>query len=236
VARNPRIVRQVYFLPFFPQGLLSFLPYCCVVDPWAFTNRTSSSAILLCPLCVPDGFSKYLICKNCFCKSFFLTKNITHVNHSYMKQMHKNRPSDLLFPFTDAHEAYVHLRRTHDAVHRHVSKKLMKWGLSVPKYGVLVRVYDHKELPISDLSNQIFRGNSNMTTLINRMEKDGLVRRFDGNRDRRFKMIRLTPKGLRLAPLVIKEYRAFQQEMMDCLSSNERQDLIVLLKKFKESL
>ena len=153
-----------------------------------------------------------------------------------MKQMSKNQPSDLLFPYTDAHEAYVQLRRTHDAIHRHVSKKLAKWGLSVPKYGVLRRVYDHKELSISYLSNQIFRGNSNMTTLINRMEKDGLLRRFNGDRDRRVKMIRLTPIGLRLAPVVIKEYRAFQQQMMDCLSVKERQDLLVILKKLKESL
>lgn len=153
-----------------------------------------------------------------------------------MKQKQKRRPSDILFPFTDAHQTYVQLRRTHDAIHRHVSKKLTKWGLSVPKYGVLVRVYDHKALSISYLSTQIFRGNSNMTTLINRMEKDGLVCRVDGDKDRRVRMIRLTPKGLRLAPLVIKEYRAFQQKMMDRLTTKERKVLFQLLQKLKNSI
>ncbi|MCX5909983.1 MAG: MarR family winged helix-turn-helix transcriptional regulator [Deltaproteobacteria bacterium] len=153
-----------------------------------------------------------------------------------MKQKSERRPSDLLHPFTDAHETYVQLRRTHDAIHRHVSKKLAQWDLSVPKYGVLVRVYDHKELSISYLSTQIFRGNSNMTTLINRLEKDGLVCRGNGDKDRRVTMIRLTPKGLRLAPVVIKEYRAFQPATMDGLSVKERRVLLHLLKKVKERI
>ena len=153
-----------------------------------------------------------------------------------MKQRNNDLPSDLLHPFSDPQEAYVQLRRTHDAIHRHVSKKLAKWDLSVPKYGVLVRLYDHKELSSSYLSTQIFRGNSNMTTLINRMEKSGLVCRVNIDKDRRVRMIRLTPDGLRLARVVIKEYRAFQQEMMDCLSIKERSVLLRLLKKVEASL
>lgn len=165
-----------------------------------------------------------------------MTRNITHVKYPHMKHQSKQRPSDLCFPITDAHQCYMELRRTHDAVHRHVSQKLKKWGLSVPKYGVLVRLYDNKELSSSYLSSQIFRGNSNMTTLINRMEKDGLVTRCNGDRDRRVRMIRLTPKSLRLAPKVIKEYRAFQRQMMGCLSTQERKVLLNLLKKLKNSL
>ncbi len=153
-----------------------------------------------------------------------------------MRHAEKGLLSDSILPRTDAQEAYVLLRRTHDAIHRHVSEKLMKWNLSVPKYGVLKRVYDHKELSISYLSGQIFRGNSNMTTLINRMERDGLIQRVNGQKDRRVTMIRLTRKGLRLAPVVIKGYRAFLQQMMDCLSSKERQVLINLLEKIKDSL
>ena len=165
-----------------------------------------------------------------------MTRVITHANFSRMSQADKGLLSDSISPRTDAHEAYVKLRRTHDAIHRHVSEKLMKWNLSVPKYGVLKRVYDHKELSISYLSGQIFRGNSNMTTLINRMERDGLIQCSNGQKDRRATMIRLTPKGLRLAPVVIKEYRAFQQQMMECLSTKERQVLIKLLKKIKHSV
>jgi len=112
-----------------------------------------------------------------------------------MRHADKGLLSDSISPRTDAQEAYVLLRRTHDAIHRHVSEKLMKWDLSVPRYGVLKRVYDHKELSISYLSGQIFRGNSNMTTLINRMERDGLIQRINGQKDRRVTMIRLTLKA-----------------------------------------
>jgi DNA-binding MarR family transcriptional regulator len=145
--------------------------------------------------------------------------------------------SDLIFPRTPAIQAYMALRRTHDAIHRHVSKKLAEWNLSVPKYGVLVRLYDHGSLPISVISSQIFRGNSNVTTLIHRMEREGLVKRFGNGHDRRVKEVRLTKKGLALASRVIGRYKPFlHQMMMNGLTPKEQEELQKLLKRLQDSL
>lgn len=148
----------------------------------------------------------------------------------------KEKRSEALFPFTEGLQAYLELRRTHDALHRHVSQKLAQWDLSVPKYGVLVRLYDHGSLPISELSTQIFRGNSNMTTLINRMERDGWVQRLGSECDRRVKKIHLTPQGRKWAPRIIREYRAFLQQAMNCLSKCEQKSFLQCLRKIKETL
>lgn len=145
--------------------------------------------------------------------------------------------SDVVFPKTPAIQAYMALRRTHDAIHRHVSKKLAQWNLSVPKYGVLVRLYDHDSLPLSELSSQIFRGSSNITTLIHRMEREGLVQRFGNGKDRRIKEVRLTKKGMELAARVIGEYKPFlHQMMMKGLTPEEHMLLLKLLNRIQASL
>jgi len=99
-----------------------------------------------------------------------------------------------------------------------------------------MRLYDHEALYLTELSNLIFRGNSNITTLITRLERDGLVERFNGE-DRRVKKVRLTPKGQALIPKVISEYRSFLNQMMaKGLSPKNQRDLIKILSHLRESI
>jgi DNA-binding MarR family transcriptional regulator len=160
--------------------------------------------------------------------------NIFHMRNNMPMKKSYRRKSELCFPITDAISAYVTLQRTNDAIHRHTSTKLAKWGLSVPKYGVMMQLYDHESIALSEIGNLIFRCNSNMTTLIGRMERDGLVEEISSDRDRRVKKIRLTKKGRRVAPKVIGEYRKFLHQMMsESLSPNEQRVLIDLLNRVK---
>ena len=153
-----------------------------------------------------------------------------------MKEI-SNRKSDLCFPMTNGIKAYVFIRKTHDVIHRHVSTKLAKWGLSVPKYGLILQLYDHDHLPLSALSNLIFRGNSNMTSLINRLQRDGFVQRVNISNDQRVKEFTLSKKGRDLAPKIISEYRGFLHQMMiNCLTPTEQEMLINLLDKLKVSI
>jgi len=153
-----------------------------------------------------------------------------------MKEISSNKKSSSIFPPTDALNAYLALQRVYSVVNRNVSKKLAKWGLSVPKYGVILQLYDHETLALSELSKLIFCGNSNLTALIDRMERDGLVQRVNHESDRRVKEIRLTEKGRELAPKVISEYRPFLHQMMNCLSPEEHRLFIDLLTRMKERL
>jgi DNA-binding MarR family transcriptional regulator len=168
---------------------------------------------------------------------FSLDKNILFYKYSHMKEIPSNtKKSFSIFPLTDALNAYLAIQRAHNIVNRKVSKKLTKWRLSVPKYGVILQLYDHETLALSELSKLIFCGNSNLTTLIDRMERDGLVQRVNNENDRRVKEIRLTEKGKELAPRVIAEYRPFLHQMMSCFSPEEQQALTNLLTRLKERL
>lgn len=153
-----------------------------------------------------------------------------------MKYNLEKKRSSLIFPITEALNAYLTFQRSYSVLNRKISKKLAKWGLSLPKYGILLQLYDHERLPISELSKLIFSGNSNLTALIDRMERDGLVKRVNNDVDRRVREICLTEKGKELAPKVIAEYRPFLHQMMSCLSPDELKGLTDLLTRLKEGL
>lgn len=142
--------------------------------------------------------------------------------------------SELCFPKTLAVQAYIAIQETRDLVHRNASKILTKFNLSVPQYGVILHLYDCGPLDLSTLSSLIFRGNSNITNLIDRMVRDGLVKREENHQDRRFKSISLTSKGEELAPKIISEFRSYIHiYLSQYLNSEEQKAMTDLLRKIE---
>jgi len=75
---------------------------------------------------------------------FLLDKIISYVKYPHAQE--KNRFACGIFVSPNKyHQSCMALRRTHDAIHRQVSKKLAQWGLSVPKYKDLI--YFSQEIP-----------------------------------------------------------------------------------------
>ena len=69
-------------------------------------------------------------------------------------------------------------------------------GLSAAKYYVLSQLAEAREpIPLRQLAQEQECVPSNMTTLVDRLEADGLVRRIDDPTDRRSKRAELTPLG-----------------------------------------
>jgi DNA-binding MarR family transcriptional regulator len=75
-------------------------------------------------------------------------------------------------------------------------------GLSSAKYFVLAKLAEEGcSLPLSELAARLSCVRSNMTQLIDRLEKDGLVRRVRDPKDRRVIRAELTETGAELAGL-----------------------------------
>lgn len=136
-------------------------------------------------------------------------------------------------------DAYVMLRRTADAVSRHVENELGNWGMTSAQYGVLLHLMNFSEgegLSLTELSGRVFRSNSALTSLIDRMERDDLVARAAHANDRRVKTVILTPKGRRLLLEIRTEHRQFLAEMMSCLTPEEHMHLCAMLLKMETHL
>ncbi|MBI3764464.1 MAG: MarR family transcriptional regulator [Chloroflexi bacterium] len=133
-------------------------------------------------------------------------------------------------------DAYVVLRRTADAVARYVEAELGEWGITTAQYGVLLHLSKGEQLSLSDLSGLIFRSNSTLTSLIDRMERDGLVNRVAHANDRRVTTVELTPKGRDLLLEIRAHHRPFLADMMSCLSPDELTQLSELLIKIEHKV
>ena len=69
---------------------------------------------------------------------------------------------------------------------------------TLPRFDVMAALYRRREgVTMSELSRLLLVSNGNATTVVDRLENDGLVRRTPSETDRRTVFVALTPEGLR---------------------------------------
>ena len=143
--------------------------------------------------------------------------------------MSKQALSDQLVPAADeladgnqtAVDTYVALRRSADSVFRCVESELGARGVTTAQYGILLELMRSGPLMLTELSDLIFRSNSTITALIDRLEADGLVKRLAHETDRRVTLVELTPAGRELMERIRAPHRTALAAMLDCLSPGE---------------
>lgn len=96
-------------------------------------------------------------------------------------------------------EIVYSIRRLYRAVYLDSSKMSRGFGLTAPQSGVLREILKNGPLSSADLSRRLFVTPSNITGIIDRLEKKALVLREPKAGDRRVLLIVLTPAGRKLA-------------------------------------
>ena len=96
-------------------------------------------------------------------------------------------------------------------------------GLSAAKYYVLSQLAESPEpVPLRQLAQEQECVPSNMTTLVDRLEADGLVRRIDDPADRRSKRAELTELGQEKAAAGAKVVEEVETAFAESLGPTER--------------
>jgi DNA-binding MarR family transcriptional regulator len=105
-------------------------------------------------------------------------------------------------------------------------------GLSIAKFGVLKTLSKESEpLPLGQLAERLACVKSNITQLIDRLEKDGLVRRVPDVEDRRSTRAVITKQGRRRYEAGLKVQLELEEELLDGLSLEEQAQVASALKK-----
>jgi len=112
---------------------------------------------------------------------------------------------------------YVALRRVAKAIAAKADQQLVHWGISLAQYQVLRYLNDNGPATLGELSDYSFGGNSNMTAIMDRMERDGLVERVRDVPDRRVVRARLTHKGQELIEAATQPHRRFIVKLLSGL-------------------
>ncbi|MGB6357492.1 MAG: MarR family transcriptional regulator, partial [Candidatus Acidiferrales bacterium] len=110
--------------------------------------------------------------------------------------------------------AFLDLLRTSDVLARGVVHVLKPDGLSPTQYNVLRILRGSPEgLPCGEIAGRMITRDPDITRLLDRLEKRGLILRTRQNQDRRTVLTRITPAGLRLlARLDAPVQRAHRQQ------------------------
>ena len=73
----------------------------------------------------------------------------------------------------------------------------VKHATTLPRFDVMAALYRRQGgVTMSELSRMLLVSNGNATTVVDRLENDGLVRRTQSDADRRTVFVALTPAGL----------------------------------------
>lgn len=113
-------------------------------------------------------------------------------------------------------ESYLNLLRTAEALTEQYRTLLSSHGLSEPQYNALriVAARGEKGIPSQAIAADMVTKDPDMTRLVDRLEKAGLVDRHRCEQDRRRIWVRITPKG---SAMLTKLKRPLQQKHHEVL-------------------
>ncbi len=108
---------------------------------------------------------------------------------------------------------------------------------TLPRFDVLAQL-DRAAAPMSmgELSRRLMVTNANITGLIDRLAREGLVDRRPSADDRRRHMVELTAEGTRLFEAMAEDHRVWLADMTAGLDRAEMSELFRLLGRLKESV
>jgi DNA-binding MarR family transcriptional regulator len=137
----------------------------------------------------------------------------------------------------DTHYALFALRAVAQLVNDHSNEWLAELGLTVGKYGYLVTLeaVPGRRMTFNELSGWIHTTNATVTTMIQSLERDGLVRRVANPDDRRSVLAELTPKGSRLAKRAIVLHHENIERALRDFPIEKRRELFRLLVELGEA-
>ena len=135
-------------------------------------------------------------------------------------------------------EAVVYsIARTYSLLVRRLAQLYATFGLSAASFNLLM-LLKHGQDPATftqqEIGSRLVVSPSDMTGLIDRLEKRQLVRRAPG-RDRRSKLLRITPKGSKLLDEVWPHHTKLARMLAEILEAGEAEALVRSLAKLRQA-
>jgi MarR family 2-MHQ and catechol resistance regulon transcriptional repressor len=126
---------------------------------------------------------------------------------------------------------YIKLKRCAESLSARLVERNTIGDLTFSQFGVLEALYHLGSLTQGEVSTKILKSGSNLTTVIDNLERDGLVRRERDTKDRRVIHLHLTEAGWSKIEAVLPGHIAALVEEFSVLSATEQELLGTLCKK-----
>lgn len=137
--------------------------------------------------------------------------------------------------FVDGYLPYLLARASHLVSARHHAR-LAARGVPVPVWRVLATLFDGEPVTVGELARRCLLKQPTLTKLLDRMERDGLVRRVPVAGDRRKVGVEITAAGRARAEPLVEEARACEAGVLAALSPLEARALEGALRRLLRRL
>ena len=151
-------------------------------------------------------------------------------------------------PFeNEAVEAYINVLRTADWLLRDTEKLLAGHGLTPPQYNVLrilrgagrganraAGAEKGAGLPCREIGARMITRDPDITRLLDRLERRGLLSRARDQQDRRVITVRISAEGQRILRTLDRPVRELHQRQLRSLGRAGARRLVTLLEKLRE--
>jgi MarR family transcriptional regulator, 2-MHQ and catechol-resistance regulon repressor len=128
-------------------------------------------------------------------------------------------------------DTFIKLTRCTNSVLARLAERNTIGDLTYSQFAVLESLYHLGPMTQGEVSQKVLKSGSNMTTVIDNLERDGLVRRERDGNDRRVIHVHLTEAGSSKIEAVLPVHVAALVEEFSVLSAREQETLGELCKK-----
>ncbi|MGB3316170.1 MAG: MarR family transcriptional regulator [Albidovulum sp.] len=130
-------------------------------------------------------------------------------------------------------KAWIRLLGVTRAAENHLREYLrVNHATTLPRFDVMAALYRRRDgVTMSELSRMLLVSNGNATAVVDRLEREGLVRRTPSEADRRTVHVALTPEGLTQFETLAAEHEGEIDRLFAALSESDLDTLTDILKR-----
>ena len=128
-------------------------------------------------------------------------------------------------------DTFIKLTRCTNSVLGELSARQTTGDLTASQFAVLEALYHIGSMTQGEVSSKVLKSTSNLTTVIDNLERDGYVRRERDTEDRRVIHVHLTEAGTSKIEAVLPNHVGALVEIFSVLSASEQETLGELCKK-----
>lgn len=112
-----------------------------------------------------------------------------------------------------------------------------EFGVTLPRFDLMSALYrEQGGLTMGELSKRLLVSNGNVTGIVERLKKEGLVKRWILPTDRRVYSVGLTPKGRTDFKKLADRHRQWITDILGGLTEDETIQMSEMMNRLRESL
>lgn len=131
---------------------------------------------------------------------------------------------------------FIVLSRAHKAISESTNQFFQQNGVNPTEFAVLELLFHKGRQPLQQIGNKILLASGSITYVVDKLEKRGYLNRVSCPTDRRVTYAEISEEGAAFMNGIFPKHERQLHEMMDVLTTEEKEMAIELLKKLGLSI